>query len=93
MANACRRWRPGPVACSTFARHAEYGGRGSETEVQALAQRWLAQDYSIHFHVWDHAEFSAALGRIQRAYVRSLAVVEACRNGSENIYILRKAAG
>ena len=76
-----------------FARHAEYRGRGSEAEVQALAQRWMAQDYSIHFHVWDDNEFSAALGHIQQGYVRSLAVLEACRNGSENIYILRKAAG
>ena len=73
-----------------FARHAEYRGQGTEAEVQALAARWMAQDYSIHFHVWDHDEFAAALEQLRSSHLPALEVLEACRNGNENIFILRK---
>lgn len=75
-----------------FARFAEFHGRGSEAEVQALAARWMAQDYSIHFHVWDHAEFEAALAAIRERYLPGMAVRESVRNGSENVFILAKGS-
>lgn len=75
-----------------FARHAHFRNRASEHEVQALANQWLQQSYSIHFHVWDHDEFAAFLRAMQALYLPALEVADRCRNGNENVFILRKAA-
>ena len=73
-----------------FARYSHFRDRASAADVQQLAQSWLEQNYSIHFHVWNFDEFSAFLKQLKASYLPGLQVAECLRNGNENIYILRK---
>jgi len=73
-----------------FARLSHFQGKGTELEIQTLAQHWLDIDYSIHFHVWTFEEFGAFLNRVAHSYVPELELVDQKRNLDEGIFILKR---
>jgi predicted SAM-dependent methyltransferase len=75
-----------------FARFSHYRGKASEAEVQALAHRWLAENYSIHYHVWTFEEFGDFLRRLIETRLPELEVVVRRLNRDEGIFILRRQA-
>ena len=64
--------------------------KAGEEHVQSEAERLLATDYSIHFHVWRAADLLEFVATIQRFLQFELELF--LRNGFENILILRKPA-
>ena len=74
-----------------FAGMVTLGGKGTVEAVRAKADEQEAVRHSIHFHVWTTDEFVDFLGRVRRAAVPDLDLVEAVRNGDETIFVLRRS--
>ena len=64
---------------------------GDEAAVAAQADRLMAIDYSIHYHVWTRAEMLQMVAAVSK-HLR-FAVRESVTNGEEVIFILQKAGG
>ncbi|WP_066884086.1 methyltransferase domain-containing protein [Dechloromonas denitrificans] len=67
-------------------KHTEYA------EVEILVQQLMAQNYSIHFHVWDAENFTDFLNNYRESYNPGFGLNEFQQNlaSQEMIYILKK---
>ena len=64
----------------------------AEDEVAARAEQLMADDYSIHFHVWTPDDFRALLEHARDVEGMAFAIEELVGNGQEFIAILRRVA-
>jgi SAM-dependent methyltransferase len=63
-----------------------------ELELERHVADLLAQDYSIHFHVWTQADVLELLVALGQRFGVSYDLEVAVRNDHENIFVLRKLA-
>jgi SAM-dependent methyltransferase len=61
-----------------------------QDQAEALANKQMAEHYSIHFHVWTFDEFGAFLERSTLEEIPSLSVSDRLSNGDEGIFILAR---
>jgi len=73
-----------------YTRYSYFRDKAPQQEVDQLANRWMGESYSIHFHVWTYDEFSQFLDNVKNFYLPSLQIVEGVRNRSEGIFVIRK---
>ena len=65
-------------------------GKLDEAEVVKLAEKWMTQDYSIHFHVWDPDAFIKFLFFSKDNFNLPFEIYVTFMNGEEIIVVLRK---
>lgn len=61
-----------------------------QDQAEALADKQMAEHYSIHFHVWTFDEFGAFLERSTLEEIPGLSVSHRLSNGDEGIFILAR---
>lgn len=66
------------------------GGLEDPSEIEDLAQRLMAINYSIHYHVWDARAFSDFLNRTRSLLGNAFDIEHFSINGSEIVAVLRK---
>jgi predicted SAM-dependent methyltransferase len=74
--------------------HARPEGAGEdwkEQQIEAVAQQLVAQDYSIHMHVWTQAEFLRLIFTLRDRVEDGFDLEAAARVGIEFVVVLRKA--
>lgn len=72
-----------------FAKLACFDEPASDEKAREVAAKNLADNYSIHFHVWTLAEFKDFLGQARECYFPQLTVIESVQNGDEGIFVLQ----
>jgi SAM-dependent methyltransferase len=65
-------------------------GITSEEDVRRVADDLMARNYSIHFHVWTQRELTELM--LYLGDRLGFEIEASCKNGSEVVFILRKAA-
>jgi GT2 family glycosyltransferase/predicted SAM-dependent methyltransferase len=63
-----------------------------ETAASQQTAQLMAEDYSIHFHVWTQGEFLELLAAVKREILTDFDVELFLKHGHEMIFILRKTA-
>lgn len=64
--------------------------RDDPAEIESLALRLMASNYSIHFHVWDARSFSDFLNRARSYLDDAFDIEHFSVNGSELVAVLKK---
>ncbi len=62
-----------------------------QDQAEALAEKQMAERYSIHFHVWTFEEFGSFMDRLTLDELPQLSVSHRLANGDEGIFVLAKA--
>ena len=75
-----------------FARFSHFRGKGTEEEVRRLTEKWLAADYSVHFHAWTFDEFRQFLLDTLAVCLPELELVDAMLSIDEGLFVLRRHA-
>ena len=73
-----------------FAKFACFSEPASDDEALRVAAKQMADNYSIHFHVWTRVEFQAFLEQARARFFPQLSVLESVDNGDEGIFILQR---
>ena len=72
-----------------FAKLACFDEPASDEQASKVAAKHIADNYSIHFHVWTLVEFKDFLEQARERFFPQLTVLESVQNGDEGIFILQ----
>ncbi len=64
----------------------------TEDEKKVLVKKLIAEDYSIHFHVWDTPAMVDLIARVCENYELNFKTLQMLSSGDETIFILEKVA-